>query len=632
MTSWKSMNQPSNPDSLDAFMTSISSEPKLLEDWKIYVPVGEIQRGLLMERLERLGCTIAERGPRPHEIPKIEDTEALEIMKSGWMITRCYKKYLNVRANHIILNIKWLDDSERHNRVMPTKYYTIANMAAKDFKAKQIQQAKFRGAGVRDVLRKRARSSDNSSGSGSSSSSNSNSFGNHIKKRRRYNEEDDEILVAFANDNSAGYDLCGNILWKLAEDRHLIEGRSWQSMRDRYVKYARKNGIPSSMAPHPNINKLVMKVSNGNQMEEEMNDYNASYHKMSNKKTNEGTKETEDENIENFPSQGYELEEDDDLLLPKEKLTKNVFKGVDSRNYIAQAGPNLVVQPPIQKSSFTKPTIITTTSSSSSSSSSSSCFSSIDKNCMPDISARNFTPNGICWICKEPTKNPIAKQHKKCRETYKRKYESALNLIGARSEKNEELKNKKRTPKNVVRFQEGQDNGKPRLSAELMFTHHSQQNPLQIEAATWMFTSNQHAVLQFMKLKDNKRLLILRKWGSKTYISTWLAGKVSTTKTTNITKTVDSINNDAKEYYGCVPWSVAEDLRLLKIHSAGTKKKEKKLKLFQKLLPSRDMKNANARLAFLNILFKEHDCPNNLKIIDWYKDETKVLRNHFRHN
>jgi hypothetical protein len=36
-----------------------------------------------------------------------------------------------------------------------------------------------------------------------------------------------------------------------------------------------------------------------------------------------------------------------------------------------------------------------------------------------DEEKRTSVPRGTCWICGESTKNPNAKQHKKCRERHK---------------------------------------------------------------------------------------------------------------------------------------------------------------------------------------------------------------------
>ena len=75
------------------------------------------------------------------------------------------------------------------------------------------------------------------------------------KKRRRlaYTKSDDAILAEFVRSHrtkSPG----GNALWKLAENENLLPGRTWQSLKDHFLKYVQEE---KTKAPCPVVLQRV---------------------------------------------------------------------------------------------------------------------------------------------------------------------------------------------------------------------------------------------------------------------------------------------------------------------------------------------------------------------------------------
>ena len=54
--------------------------------------------------------------------------------------------------------------------------------------------------------------------------------------RRSYSKEEDVKILNFIIKNKRFSDIRGNELWKVIEARHLLEDRSWQSMKERFRK------------------------------------------------------------------------------------------------------------------------------------------------------------------------------------------------------------------------------------------------------------------------------------------------------------------------------------------------------------------------------------------------------------
>ena len=54
--------------------------------------------------------------------------------------------------------------------------------------------------------------------------------------RRSYSKEEDVIILNFIIKNKRFADIRGNELWKVIEARNLLDGRSWQSMKERFRK------------------------------------------------------------------------------------------------------------------------------------------------------------------------------------------------------------------------------------------------------------------------------------------------------------------------------------------------------------------------------------------------------------
>ena len=54
--------------------------------------------------------------------------------------------------------------------------------------------------------------------------------------RARYRRQEDQAIVAFIAGNRRYGDVGGRQLWKLMEERGVVKGRSWQSLKERFRK------------------------------------------------------------------------------------------------------------------------------------------------------------------------------------------------------------------------------------------------------------------------------------------------------------------------------------------------------------------------------------------------------------
>ena len=61
------------------------------------------------------------------------------------------------------------------------------------------------------------------------------------KAMRNYSKQEDLKIINFICENKRFSDVKGNELWKLMEGRKVVEGRSWQSLKERYRKIILKN-------------------------------------------------------------------------------------------------------------------------------------------------------------------------------------------------------------------------------------------------------------------------------------------------------------------------------------------------------------------------------------------------------
>ena len=61
------------------------------------------------------------------------------------------------------------------------------------------------------------------------------------KVMRKYSKQEDLKIVNFIFENKRFADVKGNELWKLMEEREVVEGRTWQSLKERFRKIILKN-------------------------------------------------------------------------------------------------------------------------------------------------------------------------------------------------------------------------------------------------------------------------------------------------------------------------------------------------------------------------------------------------------
>ena len=61
------------------------------------------------------------------------------------------------------------------------------------------------------------------------------------KRKRSYTQQEDLKIIKFILDNKRLADVKGNVVWKVMEDRKVVDDRSWQSLKERYKKYISKN-------------------------------------------------------------------------------------------------------------------------------------------------------------------------------------------------------------------------------------------------------------------------------------------------------------------------------------------------------------------------------------------------------
>ena len=115
--------------SLESILRAVNSQDQILDGYSIYIPAGVTEKKHLMAELIDLGATIPTRGALPTEVPQPTDLKGLNELKRGWyMISGNEEKlerWKNTSCSHVILTSKWLVDSKRHKKAMPTKWYTV---------------------------------------------------------------------------------------------------------------------------------------------------------------------------------------------------------------------------------------------------------------------------------------------------------------------------------------------------------------------------------------------------------------------------------------------------------------------------------------------------------------------------
>ena len=61
------------------------------------------------------------------------------------------------------------------------------------------------------------------------------------KRMRSYTKQEDLKIIRFIWDNKRFADVKGNEVWKVMEERNVVDGRTWQSLKERYRKNILKN-------------------------------------------------------------------------------------------------------------------------------------------------------------------------------------------------------------------------------------------------------------------------------------------------------------------------------------------------------------------------------------------------------
>jgi len=58
--------------------------------------------------------------------------------------------------------------------------------------------------------------------------------------RKMYTKEDDLKIIKYLLENKRCGDVKGRTMWEMLAARNIVEGRSWQSLRERFLKQIRK--------------------------------------------------------------------------------------------------------------------------------------------------------------------------------------------------------------------------------------------------------------------------------------------------------------------------------------------------------------------------------------------------------
>jgi hypothetical protein len=211
-----------------ADLRAMTAVERPLHGWSFFLPGGMRDREAVQDRLDILGADEAGSA-----VPKTTAKGADGAKTRGWVLAWPdeLEALLGLAGSEIVLSTEFLTDVERLGRALPVKWYTCAHVCGKRRKAaatKQQSRRKRPAAGA---------------GAGRAAVG----AGGNKKQRRRlaYSADDDRTLAAFVRGHgtkSPG----GNVLWKLAEEEALLSGRTWQSMRDRYLKHVRSAGDSSS--------------------------------------------------------------------------------------------------------------------------------------------------------------------------------------------------------------------------------------------------------------------------------------------------------------------------------------------------------------------------------------------------
>ena len=486
----------------------------ILSGWGIYIPVGEMGRPALMNELENLGCVILDRAPKQSEIPKKDDHEALNAMTSGWILVNNSKTHemAKLKGAHVILQTAWLEDTIRLGEPVPTRHYVVTNVVErlrKEQESKEQRAAAQAKAKGRNLSRKRVHSPEydditsfdstcssnsgqnnsSSSSSSSSSSTSSDKRGGCKRRRIRYTQSDDVVLRCYVADHPL-YEEAGNKLWQMAQRDTLLEERTWQSMRDRYLNYSRRQNKKQAQAKVPLLQARPLQTTK------------------------------------------------DPLSKPPEQ---DSMPSQNTSSFSGHSSSGCIAPPP----SFIAP------------------------------------PASLPQEEKKKRKRKEAVVHVAA--------VPAVPVVAAVVVEQEE---------SVAAPQAGKSS--PKRNVPDVRSNHVQEmkNPEHVQAASMMFMSNTHGIKIFMELPIKVRRQLLSQWASKSYNSLWPDHKYWAT-----------------DKCGSVPWSISEDLRLLKINHKNEQQRKK-------FLPSRDKKEVMYRAKFLM-----HICEGN---VEKYKKETKKLRSSLR--
>ena len=68
---------------------------------------------------------------------------------------------------------------------------------------------------------------------------------------KSYSRDEDLKIIEFISENKRFDDVKGNELWKIMVDRNVVEGRTWQSLKERFrkviMKKIRQYGLPKDV-------------------------------------------------------------------------------------------------------------------------------------------------------------------------------------------------------------------------------------------------------------------------------------------------------------------------------------------------------------------------------------------------
>lgn len=211
-----------------ADLRAMTAKERPLHGWSFFLPANLRERADMRDRLEILGAGEVFSCLPPEQSGDLTQRD-LDNLQHGWILAcpDLIESLNHFEGSERIISTDFITDVERMGRALPTKWYTCPYLCEKRAKAAATKEQK---------RRKRPASTDAASRAGGSR-----------KQRRRlsYSQNEDDILAKFVKENSA-IPPGGNALWKSAEKMQLLPGRSWQSMRDRFLKRVRPGTDDSS--------------------------------------------------------------------------------------------------------------------------------------------------------------------------------------------------------------------------------------------------------------------------------------------------------------------------------------------------------------------------------------------------